>query len=102
MIQNQLRLLQEILATLQAYAPLRGHNFLPGAPLPHVNLVPPPVFAGLGVKYHHATLACFKVFERIQEGELLPSITACPHGSALTHIQVLYSNCGLSILVTKQ
>ena len=93
---------QEVLATLEAYAPLRRHDFMPGAPLPHVTLAPPPVFAGLGVKYHHATMACFKVFERIQQGLLLPSISACPHGTALTHIQVLYSNCGLSILVTKQ
>lgn len=92
-------ILQAVAKALVTYAPLRKVEFSEGA-LPLI----PAEFVGLpplGVKFHHSTIAAYKVFERIQSGEGLPDIAGLPLGTNIAQLNVVYSNCALSILLIK-
>jgi hypothetical protein len=90
---------QAVTKALVTYAPLRKVHFAGGA-LPVI----PVGFVGyppLGVKFHHSTIAAYKVLERIQSGAGLPDIMALPAGTNIVQLNVVYSNCALSILMVK-
>lgn len=90
---------QAVTKALVTYAPLRKANFADGT-LPVI----PADFVGyppLGVKFHHSTIAAYKVLERIQNGAGLPDIMALPVGTNIVQLNVVYSNCALSILLIK-
>jgi hypothetical protein len=90
---------QAVTKALVTYAPLRKADFAGGA-LPVI----PDGFVGyppLGVQFHHSTIAAYKVFERIQTGAGLPDILALPAGTNIVQLNVVYSNCALSILMIK-
>jgi hypothetical protein len=55
----------------------------------------------LGVQFHHSTIAAYKVFERIQSGAGHPDIAVLPAGTNIVQLNVVYSNCSLSILLSK-
>jgi hypothetical protein len=92
-------ILQAVAKALVSYAPLRKADFAGGALpfIPAAHVVLPP----LGVKFHHATIAAYKVLERIQTGAGLPDILALPAGTNIVGLNVVYSNCALSILLVK-
>ena len=88
---------QEVTKALVTYASLRKVH---GGALPVI----PAGFVGyppLGVKFHHSTIAAYKVLERIQTGAGLPAIMALPAGTSIVQLNVVYSNCALSILLVK-
>ena len=90
---------QAVTKALVTYAPLRKADFAGGA-LPVI----PAGFVGyppLGVQFHHSTIAAYKVLERIQTGAGLPDILALPAGTNIVQLNVVYSNCALSILLIK-
>mmetsp|Transcript_19988 Transcript_19988/g.41935 ORF Transcript_19988/g.41935 Transcript_19988/m.41935 type:complete len:100 (-) Transcript_19988:188-487(-) len=90
---------QAVTKALVTYAPLRKVHFAGGA-LPVI----PAGFVGyppLGVKFHHYTVAAYKVLERIQSGAGLPHIMALPAGTNIVQLNVVYSNCALRILMMK-
>lgn len=90
---------QAVTKALVTYAPLRKFDFARGA-LPVI----PAGFVGyppLGVKFHHSTIAAYKVLERIQTGTGLPDIMALPAGTNIVQLNIVYSNCALSILLVK-
>ena len=90
---------QAVTKALVTYASLRKVNFAGGA-LPVI----PAGFVGyppLGVKFHHSTIAAYKVLERIQTGAGLQAIMALPAGTSIVQLNVVYSNCALSILLVK-
>lgn len=90
---------QAVTNALVTYAPLRKADFSGGA-LPVI----PAGFVGyppLGVKFHHSTIAAYKVLERIQSGTGLPDIMALPAGTNIVQLNIVYSNCALSILLIK-
>jgi hypothetical protein len=60
-----------------------------------------PPQAPLGVQFHHSTIAVYKVFERIQSGAGRPDIAVLPAGTDIVQLNVVYSNCSLSILLSK-
>jgi len=90
---------QAVTKALVTYAPLQKENFasegLPVIPADFVGYPP------LGVKFHHSTIAAYKVLERIQSGAGLPYIMALPAGTNIVQLNVVYSNCALSILLVK-
>ena len=90
---------QAVTKALVTYAPLRKKSFanetLPVIPAEFVG------YPQLGVKFHHSTIAAYKVLERIQTGEGLPDIMALPAGTNIVQLNVVYSNCALSILLVK-
>jgi len=90
---------QAVTKALVTYAPLRKADFANGT-LPVIS----PEFVGypqLGVKFHHSTMAAYKVLERIQTGEGLPDIMSLPAGTNIVQLNVVYSNCALSIVLVK-
>lgn len=90
---------QAVTNALITYAPLRKANFVDGTlPVIPVDFVGYPP---LGVKFHHSTIAAYKVLERIQNGAGLPDIMALPVGTNIVQLNVVYSNCALSILLIK-
>ena len=92
--------IQAVTKALVTYAPLRKMNFAGGGALPVI----PADFVGyppLGVKFHHSTIAAYKVIERIQSGAGLPDIAVLPTGTNMVQLNVVYSNCALSILMIK-
>jgi hypothetical protein len=89
---------QAVTKALVTYAPLRKVHFagaLPFIPAGFIGCPP------LGVKFHHSTIAAYKVLERIQSGAGLPDIVALPAGTNIVQLNVVYSNCALSILMIK-
>jgi hypothetical protein len=84
---------------LLAYAtlPKEEKNIICDIPLDYRNCNLPPG----GIKFNHYTLALYKVMERIQSGIGLPAIAALPTGTFIVRLQVLYSNCMLSVLIKK-
>ena len=90
---------QAVTKALVTYAPLRKVNFANGT-LPVI----PSEFVGyppLGIKFHHSTIAAYKVLERIQSGAGLTDIMALPAGTNIVQLNVVYSNCALSIPLVK-
>jgi hypothetical protein len=88
----------EVVNTLIAYAPLRATDFtaLLDPPVP-LELVPTPP----GIKFNHSTLAAYRVLERIQTGEGLPSIAALAPGTAIARLNIYYANCIITFLLRK-
>ena len=88
----------EVVNALIAYSPLRAQDFtaLPPPPVPLEPVPTPP-----GIKFNHSTLAAYRVLERIQTGEGLPSIAALAPGTAITRLNIYYSNCVISFLLRK-
>jgi hypothetical protein len=92
---------QEVLNALITYAPLREEHFSALAPIPSIPLTPMEAPA-LGVKFHHSTIAAYKVLERIQSGDGLPNIAALAPNTAITRLNIIYSNCALHLMLHKQ
>ncbi len=92
-------IMQAVTNALVTYAPLRKVHFTGGALpiIPTGSVIYPP----LGVKFHHSTIAAYKVLERIQSGAGLPDIARLPAGTNIVQLNVIYSNCALSILLIK-
>lgn len=92
---------QEVLNALITYAPLRKEHFSAEASIPMIPLTPMPAPA-LGIKFHHSTMTAYKVLERIQSGDGLPNIAALPPKTAITRLNIIYSNCVLHLMLHKQ
>lgn len=92
---------QEVLNALITYASLRKEHFSALAPIPSIPLTPMEAPA-LGIKFHHSTLTAYKVLERIQSGDGLPNIAALPSNTAITRLNIIYSNCVLHLMLHKQ
>jgi hypothetical protein len=92
-------IIQDVAKALATYAPLRKVH-LNGGALPVIPLAlvgyPP-----LGFTFHHSTISAYKVLERIQTGVGLPNIAALAPGTNIVQLNVVYSNCALSILLVK-
>jgi hypothetical protein len=92
-------IIQDVAKALATYAPLRKVHFnggaLPVIPLAFVGCPP------LGFTFHHSTISAYKVLERIQTGVGLPNIAALAPGINIVQLNVVYSNCALSILLVK-
>jgi hypothetical protein len=90
---------QAVTKALVTYAPLRKVHFSRDVfPVIPAGFVAYPL---LGFKFHHSTIAAYKVLERIQSGVWLPDIVALPAGTNLVQLNVVYSNCALSMLMIK-